>query len=452
MVFLLSFIVHPSSFTRAQEDEPPPPPKRAGVRITFLPPPLEGTLSLGIFNKAGKLVRTLHREAKTDDFTIGLNGLITFWDGKDDAGVAVPAGRYFARGFAVGAIEFEGEAFHFNDWIDNDDTPRIRRIHSISPFVGFPSSPSAAITVTLADGRMGSIPISRDGRTYAFQPSDPGGVSPKKGDAGTTEGDVRIMCSVGEQKYGIRAGKLVAHDSGVWKPVAVTPIENAIDCIAMSEGTGVGWWIIDRVANGSEIKRFASDGTFVRSLTIPANQPQPFGLSIGPDDSLLIILEENPGSQRVRILKRQSLPEPNEPASDAAVSEWSVVMEKTIRVSDEFDAVKEELKTASGTPFVAAEKISVRLLPNQLLRNASTTVDITVGLDAKGSFLRTVDGLVLKRITETPGLRWVAMMRDPSSKGVTVFQSDGAVVEEFKAHKLANMMAFDAGDYDWAGK
>ena len=94
----------------------------------------------------------------------------------------------------------------------------------------------------------------------------------------------------------------------------------------------------------------------------------------------------------------------------------------------------------------------MRLLPNQLVRNSITNVDVSVGVDAKGSFLRTADGLALKRITETPGLRWAALMREPAGKAVTIFQSDGAVVEEFKARKLANMMAFDAGEYEWNGK
>jgi hypothetical protein len=32
---------------------------------------------------------------------------------------------------------------------------------------------------------------------------------------------------------------------------------------------------------------------------------------------------------------------------------------------------------------------------------------------------------------------------------VTFFESNGAGVAEFRAHRLANMMAFDAGDYEW---
>ena len=98
------------------------------MRITFLPPPMEGTLSLGIYDKKGKLVRVLAREATEKDFTIGLNGLITSWDGKDDAGNLMPPGLYSARGYSVGAIEVEGIALHGNDWITDDDAPRPVRV------------------------------------------------------------------------------------------------------------------------------------------------------------------------------------------------------------------------------------------------------------------------------------------------------------------------------------
>src|SRR3954463_16326155 len=88
------------------QDETPPPPK-GGVQIAFLPPPMDGTLSLGIFSKGGKLVRTLKREAMPDqkEFVVGLNGLITQWDGKDDAGKPVGPGTYSVRGFCVGFVE-----------------------------------------------------------------------------------------------------------------------------------------------------------------------------------------------------------------------------------------------------------------------------------------------------------------------------------------------------------
>ncbi len=77
------------------------------IRISFLPPPLEGTISLGIYDRTKKLVRVLHQEAELDEFVIGEDALSTKWDGLDDKGVAVPPGRYQARGFVVGKFKNE---------------------------------------------------------------------------------------------------------------------------------------------------------------------------------------------------------------------------------------------------------------------------------------------------------------------------------------------------------
>jgi len=94
----------------------------------------------------------------------------------------------------------------------------------------------------------------------------------------------------------------------------------------------------------------------------------------------------------------------------------------------------------------------VHLVDNPLLKSEPTTARVNIGFNEGGSFLQTTDGLPLRRFTETPGLKWVVIGREGSGRQLTIFQSDGAVVEEFKAHKLANMMAFDAGEYEWTGK
>jgi hypothetical protein len=70
----------------------------------FVPPPMEGTISLGIYDENGKLVRVLHREAGADEFVAALDGFITFWDGMDDVGNALPPGHYSASGYMVGAV------------------------------------------------------------------------------------------------------------------------------------------------------------------------------------------------------------------------------------------------------------------------------------------------------------------------------------------------------------
>jgi len=88
------------------EQTPSPSPARS-VRISFVPPPMDGTISLGIYDQAGKIVRVLHQNAQLKDFTIGPDSLVTRWDGKDDGHQDLPSGRYHARGYVIGPLKRE---------------------------------------------------------------------------------------------------------------------------------------------------------------------------------------------------------------------------------------------------------------------------------------------------------------------------------------------------------
>ncbi len=68
---------------------------------------MEGTISLGIYDQPGKLVRVLHQNAQLNDFTIGPDALVTRWDGKDDGDQDLPSGRYHARGYVIGPLKLE---------------------------------------------------------------------------------------------------------------------------------------------------------------------------------------------------------------------------------------------------------------------------------------------------------------------------------------------------------
>src|SRR5256714_8224656 len=125
--------------TVAQESPSPSPSPSAtatatprSVRVSFVPPPLDGTISLGVYDANGKLVRVLFREADINEFNIGSDSLSTTWDGKDDAGENVPPGKYTAHGFVVGDLKIEGVGFFFNDWISSADGPRFSRIRSLA--------------------------------------------------------------------------------------------------------------------------------------------------------------------------------------------------------------------------------------------------------------------------------------------------------------------------------
>jgi len=77
------------------------------IPLRFVPPPMDGTISLGIWDSNDKLVRVLHREAKIDSFTVEENSLSTTWDGKNDGGEDLPAGKYRARGYLIGKLKID---------------------------------------------------------------------------------------------------------------------------------------------------------------------------------------------------------------------------------------------------------------------------------------------------------------------------------------------------------
>jgi hypothetical protein len=88
------------------EQSPAMSPARS-VRISFVPPPLEGTISLGIYDKANKLVRVLQQQASLNEFAIGADALVTQWDGKNDDEQDLPSGKYHARGYLIGSLKLQ---------------------------------------------------------------------------------------------------------------------------------------------------------------------------------------------------------------------------------------------------------------------------------------------------------------------------------------------------------
>ena len=419
LALLLSFfILYPSSLIRAQEPEVAPP-QRPGMRITFLPPPMEGTLSLGIYDKKGKLVRTMAREATEKEFTIGLNGLITFWDGKDDAGKLMPPGIYSARGYSVGAIDVEGVALHGNDWITDEDAPRPARVLDLRP------AGDDKVEVSLR-----TLGGEETKQSLRFE-TEPPEKAANTGSVSISEGKVKLVSGGESRDLPLGAG------------------ETAIDATL---GARDRVWLIVRTPARTEVRAYTFGGEFLRRLAYVPGEPTPLRIVAARGNfpsrwsEQITLLEQNDKMQRVR-----SLALPQKPASKGGPL-WETVLEKSIWLGDTYDAIRDLLRGADGKPFVAEKEFVVHLVENPLLKNEPATAHVSIGFNETGSFLQTTDGLPLRRITETPGLEWAVIGREGSGKLLTIFQGDGAVVEEFRARRLAVMMAFDAGDYEWTGK
>ena len=385
---------------------------------------MEGTISMGIYDSAGKLVRALHQDAPTSDFFPALNGIITFWDGKDDSGKLMPAGKYRAKGYMMGEMDFEGVAFLCNDFVDKDGNVQIHRIKSIH------AEFSGICTVT---------EITRgDGANIVFL--DPTGKPTKLTD---TEGRLDVFL--------VKEGKAFNVTDMTGTPLQLPGVEHLA---AISQGRNGTLWVID----GTDVKQLASDGQLMRHLATKAGDPPPVHIEASPVTDEIYLLEQNDKLQRVRGLALVSgteggaSPSPqSSPSVDSSQksSIWKVMFTKTITFSDKLEQVRDLLKMSDGKPFVPQDKIHLSLRPNPLEQGKQGALDIGIGVDAKGSFIKAVDGLPLCRVSETPDLKWAAMARESDGRTITIFQSDGAVVEQFKVSKLANMAAFDAGDFDF---
>ena len=382
------------------QETPAPSPSAApkSVRVRFLPPPLEGTISLGIFDASGKLVRVLHREAELDEFEIGNDALSTTWDGKNDAGEILPPGKYHARGYAVGDIEVEGVGFFFNDWVTDEKSPHLAKISRLFFWQGH---------------------LILRGETV-----------------GSEAGDLRCDSS----------GQVLetVHE---FLPTSACP-PGSTDSLAVIEmvdchlGKDESRWVIDRLEPGSpqtQVKQFSVSGELIRELKLAPEDPQPARIAAAETGERIFLLEENTAGQRVRALELVAT------QSEQGISDWKVEFEKKIVAHKDFTITDGAPVLSGGS--APPEKIAVRLMANPLETSARPSVELSVGMDEDGSFLKTADGLPLQSISETPHLIRVLVSKI-ADKSIDVFQDDGAVVEQFRISALDQLMAFDCGEIE----
>lgn len=382
-----------TSITRAQDSPTPQPSATAlprKVRISFLPPPLEGSISLGVYDAKGKLVRVLHRESDIDGFQIGHDALSTTWDGNDDAGQPLPAAKYHARGYVVGDLQIEGVGFYFNDWISDDRPERIEKICAIK---------------AEGDGVMVSAKVAYGADLTLI--CDSAGCA-----TATQKEDGRADCG------GLNAAIVTGKDHTHWT------IEPAADDKARME-----------------VKQYSASNELLRRLSVAADQPQPIRVAASSDAERIFLLEENTTVQRLRALSLLATTS----GEEQSISDWKVDFEKAITAHSDF-------RLEAGKPVVTGGEAPPNTLPMKLQRNSlekdkAGTAELAVGYDAEGSYLKMADGLPLQTISETQHLVR-AVIAPHDAKSVDVFQDDGTVVEQFRVMNVDAMMAFDCGEFE----
>lgn len=400
---LLLVLALPARGQESPAPEPTSTPPPRSVRITFLPPPLDGTISLGIYDAKGKIVRVLKREADINEFNIGTDALSTTWDGKDDGGKNLPAGKYSAHGFVVGDLKIEGVGFFFNDFVTNEDSPRIRHLGA----------------VRLHDNEL-HLDADLLGNERAILVLDP--------------------------KQGAFLRKLPLADVThcAEKPLPPSVVQT-IDC---DFGVNSTLWLIDSLEGNArrEIKQFSRDHELLRRMSIAESEPQPQSIAASTTEDRIFLVEGDSQSpvNRVRAL---SLAGSKTDGANGEVSDWKIDFEKKIIEHQSFSIENGKPIPTNPKNKVPPEKIPVKLQANPLLGDARVTVEVAVGFAEDGSFLKTHDGLPLFSISETPGLIR-GLLAAHGSNGLDVFQDDGAVVEQFRVTGVDQMMSFDCGGFE----
>ncbi len=457
--------------------------------------PGEGLISLGVFNKAGKLVRILHALDGEEAFRIGLNGYITRWDGLDSAGQKVPAGRYFVRGYLVGDVLVEGVAFHFNDWVSSGETPAPRRIEDFALLqggdvllVGFTApgqglcaryshdrgflwsrefpNPSAASPLLAATDRAAVIHSSEGWHIYSLEDGSemPNAQLPASAQPRSLAGAGGRICfsenatvtfvvldgspppaqvsapfvwdalsASGNDLAGISEGTVWLAAAG--SEFAKLPIPAMAESLSFGEGRTL--WFTGKSMDPAATPVVAQtnrEGVILRALVPDAADPQPVRVRASRMSDVFAVLEEASGLQRFRVLSRN--PEGG----------WSIEWERSIRDAPEFGFVDGQVMP-QATSTQQPDSFRVRLEENPLTgEHQEITLQARSG--AYGVRLETLDGLPVVSVSHNSRIRRVVTQRGTTPDSLRLLQGGEASVEEFLIQDLRHITPLSAGSLE----
>jgi hypothetical protein len=386
-------------FARAQEETPPPEPaSKPPVAIPFTPPDLDGRIILGIFDAAGKLVRTLHPQPGAPDLVIALNGYIAQWDGRDEHGAPCPAGRYSAHGYIVGNdVAAEGEAFHFNDWLAEDGIPATGvKLCQWPDAVGVEiRTPAQSIFAKIGlDGALAKSPPPAPAAPTATPAASP--------------------------QFG----------------------PSPVDWSPGRDGTA---WLIIEDGGQHVVIQLSKDGKPERELRVPLDEPQPADvLAVPGGDAILLLETAADGRQRVRMLSRSGARQ--EQQDGRVVTDWEVVFERSLQPCANFGIIDAKLVADAGAS-PQNDAITVPLVENELQPGKPQSLRLRAVATQSGSALVSPDGLRLLEISGEGSWSRFALVPAEGNRAAALYQGDGLVVEEYSLSHLESIAAFDAGSF-----
>jgi len=471
----------------------------AAVEIRFVPPAGDGSVSLGIYDGQDRLVRVLCDEWPFSRFAVGLNGLSTSWDGRDTAGQPVAAGSYRARGYVIGAVEVEGAAMLFNDWLGEPDAPRIISVAAAAILPGG----DLLLAARLSGDRGALIRYAPQGETrwriVAEEPLEGRGGEVK---LASTAGRVFVLFSGRLRAVDVETGREVPCDLPLEAPREVSASNGRVavldaGAIRLFDGKDLSplgtilappteTLAIALLPDGS-LAAAGRDGSLWHHGEKWQRLETPEGVAVNAlapgRDSTFWCTESKDGSVTVvqyspregRLAEWRSAAKEEEVVALAASGEedyfsavldttavnrtvairraaagggWELLADKTITNSVSFGWSESALSPASGE---LPSAIDVPLAENPLDSSAPRALALRATADAEGTVLATPDGLPVVRVSDQEDFNRVMVVPGANPTEARFFQGDGAGVEEYVLTGLGDITAFDAGTIEMEG-
>jgi hypothetical protein len=388
------------------EDRPP----SVNLKVVVALPQPEGTLSLAIFNAAGKIVKTLASEQEISSLKSNLNGVELLWDCTGEKGLPVQGSNYKAKGFLVSDLNAQGEAFHGNDWATDSD----------------PKRPTTITGLRFEEGH------------FVISLKDASGAPLATTFTATVE---KTPTPLG----------LPSQDPTPTPPTARPTPQPQEGFALQSPAMDATQW---RIEEGKAILK--TDGSPIRQIKNLPGEPMPIAVAAAPNAPVVALLEQSRDRTRVRVLRFRPLPgekwnpianSTNKTApADTGVNIWQTLFEHQIQNAESQTAAAKWLPILKKAP--SSGKIKVPLTPSSIDTNQNPSTEVVASFDAEGLQLRSADGLLLRRITSTPEIKWACLAIDPVDRSkLLMFQSDGAVIEEFSLPLPLAATLLDAGSF-----
>jgi hypothetical protein len=479
VALLLSFVLlHP---LHAQDDE------SNSHQLLFVPPPVEGAISLGAYDSKGKLVRVLKKSAEIDSFKSASDGLIIEWDRNDSQGKPVPNGKYFARGVLIGDVKVEGVAFHLNDWIDSSDDPRISKVLSATlldaqrPAVLAEAAKTEVVVLESNGSRSKVIPLSFDPLTIKaagpnlllFDKSQAMLIDQASGAevARQNLSDLRDADALGNRMVALSGSQITYQVDGASQDLKA-PAENLYRCavlnstivvaskdgkfwkldgpefaamdagetgdlLDMSAGVSDSVWLLIKANAATVLKQIDSSGKIQREIELPPDLQTVTQLGTSRHEDALLLISDDGTSQRVIGIRFQ--------AANQEKSIWEKWFDRVLTPFKFFD-LKERKVVAADTKS-DSPPVFVKPANNPMENTRQALFQLSIVADETGAWVANADGLPLFQVCGTKNIKQTRFVSD-GANGARVYASDGMVVEEYHLTSLENLFRFDAGSFD----